>query len=452
MMRFRSIVAFAALIVALSGCGEKPGPDKTVLTKEDFTNPPVEKNPIVDHTKWSVHDGKFFLDGKWTFIKTAKPLTDFPDPGCCQRVIDFLDILREKHYNAVSLDLSWPNFDTDGDGKVDVSVEPVNRLINEIYKRGMYPCVCLEDYAVGGGKLPEGFWERHPDAYAINAAGQKVNDTEYGFGSKVVSLFHDGYHEASRSFIKDLLSRIDCSKILFFETSVEPQYMGTIKLCYSESAKAKYAAWRKANGITDKESEMPDSFPIPDSFVKNPTWNKFRAQSLADWVNGDAAAIRSVAGKDALIAVDYLDADEGSMMLRCGDPEEFLMNLTCANIIQVNWHWYFPTGKPNQKAYDRVHKVMKATGRDWAVTEHMTFNGSDYGFSTDVLDAVLENTLHQGTRFGWDFTNTFNRDTDSFSLYRTDWSPKRTIKNVDDNWGYWMYRVGEIEKEINGNK
>lgn len=451
MTKFRLFAAAAALTVALSGCGGDRGPDKTVLTKEDFTNPPVSKNPLVDYTKWSVHDGKFFLDGKWVFIKTAKPLTDFPDPGCCQRVIDFLDILREKHYNAVSLDLSWSNFDRDGDGVVDVSVEPLIRLIDAIYDRGMYPCLCLEDYAVGGGRLPEGFWEQYPDAYAINSAGQRVTDTEYGFGSKVVSLFHDGYLEKSRSFIKDLLSKIDCRKILFFETNVEPQYMGSIKLCYSDAAKAKYAAWRKANGITDKDSEMPEGFPVPDSFVSNPVWNKFRAQYLASWVNGDAEAIRSVAGKDARIAVDYLDAGESSMMLRCGIPEEFLRSLTCANIIQVNWHWYFPERKPNDKAYERVHKIMAETGRDWAITEHMTFNGSDYGFSTEVLDAVLENTLHQGTRFGWDFTNTFNRNTDAFSLYNNDWSPKRTIKNVDDNWGYWMYRVKKIESEINGN-
>ena len=443
----------AILCMSLSGCGDKPGPDngdKEGKTKKDFVNPPVDKDPIVDYTKWEVHDGKFYLDGKWTFIKAAKPLTDYSNPECCENVIGFLDKLREKHYNAVSLNVDWSVFDSDADGVINKSVEPLRRVIDEIYKRGMLPCLNMGIYSVGGNAVPAAFYERYPDADAINEKGEKVNDTEYGFGNRVVSIFHEAYRETSRKFMKDIISKLDGNKLFYIETTVEPQYMGAIKLCYSESARKEYAKWRKENGITDPESEMPEGFPIPDSFVKNATWNKFRAQFLARWVNEDAEAIRSAAGDRVKIAVDYLDAGESSMIYRCGDPEEFLMHLTCPDIIQVNWHWYFPERKPNQKAYDRVWKVMKATGRDWAITEHMTFNGSDYGFSEPMLDMVLENTLHQGTRFGWEFTNTFNRDTDSFSLYHTDWTPKRTMANVDDNWGYWLYRAAEVEREISG--
>jgi len=119
---------------------------------------------------------------------------------------------------------------------------------------------------------------------------------------------------------------------------------------------------------------MPDSFPISSSFITNITWNKFRAQFLAKWINDDAAAYREVAGANAYIAVDYLDAGVAEQISRDGNPVEFLTHLSSVNIIQINWTWYFLTNSVNQKAYDRVWKVIKNTGRDWTVSEHMTFN------------------------------------------------------------------------------
>lgn len=50
----------------------------------------------------------------------------------------------------------------------------------------------------------------------------------------------------------------------------------------------------------------------------------FRAQFLAKWINEDAAAYREIAGDDAYIAVDYLDAAESTMMRRNGNTIEFL--------------------------------------------------------------------------------------------------------------------------------
>ena len=190
---------------------------------------------------------------------------------------------------------------------------------------------------------------------------------------------------------------------------------------------------------------MPETFPIPASFVNNATWNKFRAQFLAKWVNEDAAAYRSVAGENAYVAVDYLDAAESSMQNRDGNPIEFLTALTCPNIIQVNWH--FTNGAPNQKAYDRVYQVKNATHRDWAVSEHMTLNGSDYNFSASVIDKLLMNTLNQGTRLGWEFVNILPNSNDNFCLYKSDYSPKSAMKRVDDYWGYWMHMVEEIESQ-----
>ena len=90
---------------------------------------------------------------------------------------------------------------------------------------------------------------------------------------------------------------------------------------------------------------------------------------------------------------------------------------------------------------------MRGKKNDWAISEHMTFNGSDFlHFSEFELKNILENTLKQGTRFGWEFVSVIPERSDSFSLYNNDWSPKRVMAFVDDYWGYWLMRVGEYEK------
>lgn len=445
-----------SLSTSLSGCGGNDNQVKkqpidndsiTKLPKSSFENPAIDNNPIVDFNQWKIENGKFYLNGEWKFLKIAKPLRNFSSLAEVDQLIADLDKLKEKYYNTIELNCYWHFFDTNGDGVIDKSLAPLNKLIDAIYEKGMYPCLSVETYSVGGGQIPAGFWDIYPDAYAIDDKGNKVNDTEYGFGHNIVSIFHPGYRETVHAFIKNLAEGIDTKKILYFETNVEPQYMGTINLCYSNNARVEYAKWRTDNNIADTSSEMPDSFPIPSSFINNETWNKFRAQFLAIWVNEDAAAYRGVAGQDAYVAVDYLNAGSDEQRRRHGDSKEFLNYLTAANIIQVNWTWYYPTNSPNQKAYDNVYEAMNNAGRDWAVSEHMTFNGSDFvGYNSTDLDIILLNTLNQGTRFGWEFTNVSNNSTDSFSLYYNDWSAKRVINVVDKYWGYWLYKVDAIEK------
>src|SRR5690606_9379193 len=178
---------------------------------------------------------------------------------------------------------------------------------------------------------------------------------------------------------------------------------------------------------------------LPISFIEDPIWNKFRAQFLANWINEDIEAFREIAGKNAYCAVDYLDADEGSMIKRNGNPEEFLANINSANIIQINWSWYFPDDKPNQKAYDRVHSINKKYNKNWTIAEHMTFNGSDFNhFSKERLNEILLNTLAQGNKFGWEFVSIENSTQGSFSMYNDDWSPKKPMSVVDDNWDNWL--------------
>ena len=383
---------------------------------------------------WKMRDGRFYDDGEWVFLKIAKPLRNFGSQAEVDQLIADLDILQEKDYNTVGINCYWHHLDPEGDGEISVSLEPLNRLINAIHDRGMYATLCVETYAVGGGVIPPGFWDRHPDAVAINGNGEEVYDVEYGFGSRVPSQFSPEYLEYSRRFIRNLTAGIDHEKVLFFETTVEPQYMGRQSLCYSDHARNAYEAWVLENDVADAPP-WPDSLPAPSSFVEHPVWNHFRAVALADWVNGDMAAFRDVAGQDAWIAVDYLETGGGEMHYRLGDPVTFLENLGRVEIIQVNWHWNKQTRRPNMVAYENVQKV----NRDWAISEHMTMNGSDY--RPDEVSDVLHNTLENGTRFGWEFVNIAPSSDDPFSHYNDDWSPKPLIAEVDDNWDYWMEQV-----------
>jgi hypothetical protein len=429
----------------------------TQETMSDFPNPEIDNNPIVDYTKWAIKDGKFYLDGKHVFLKIAKPLRTYQMEDQCKAEIAQIQKLREKYYNCMEIGLDWSWFDLTGDGEVNVSLKPLKELIEAVYNAGMYPSLGITTYSVGGGSAPKGFFDLYPDAIAVGEDGKKVKDDEYGFGTIVVDIFNPDYRRVTQNYIRNILTGLqkeglDLRKILFYETTVEPQYMGSRSLSYTKASLAEYNAWRKANGITDKESEMPlDAngnivFPVPSTFVNNPTWNRFRAWFLAKWINDDIAVYRSVAGQDAKIAVDYLDAVESSMQNRDGNPEEFLKDLSGADIIQINWTWYFPENKVNQKAYDRVHDANTKYNRNWAISEHMTFNGSDWdNLTIRQLDEVLENTLKQGTRFGWEFTNTLPNSADNFCVYDTDWTPRRHMKYVDEHWGWWLHRAEVYE-------
>ncbi len=406
---------------------------------------PVEPNkpePGATERVWEIKDGRFYENGNRKFLKIAKPLRNFADREQVNQLIDQLDVFKSKRYDVIALNCYWHHFDSDGDGVPDKPLEPLATLVEAIYEKGMYPSLSVETYSVGGGNIPAGFWTRHPDAYAINHRGEQVKDSEYGFNTTVISIFHEGYRQTVHRFIKHLAEAVDTGKILYFETTVEPQYMGEVELCYSESARQAYQAWLIANALDAAGNRMPAGFPIPSSFLEHPLWNTFRAQFLAKWVNEDADAYRAVAGQDAYVAVDFLDAHESTTRRRVGDPVEFLTHLTAANIIQVNWHWDLIEKKPNQKAYDRVRQVMADQGRDWVISEHMTFNGSDFtAYGDEQLKAILRNTIRQGTGFGWEFTNVSNSTSDPFSLYNNDWTPKRVIRSVDYHWDAWVKEV-----------
>jgi hypothetical protein len=411
------------------------------------------KKRIVNGKTVELKQGKLFVDGEYRFLKIGKPLRDFGSKTEIDRLIGDLDIIQSKNYGCVELNCYLHHMDRDGDGVVDVDLEPLKQLIDEINLRGMFAALSVETYGVGGGQIPDGFWEAYPGSIAVGIDGKEVSDTEFGYMSKVPSLYSKDYLRLSRAYITDLASKLDASKILYFETTVEPQYMGDVLIDYSAPARAAYEAW-----ISDNHSDaqpFPDAFPIPQEFVCDPVWNRFRAEWLAGWVSGDAAAVRKAAGADAWVACEYLDADEPTMMARCGDPVVFLKGLETIDIIQVNWHWHYGNRAPNLKAYQRVKIAMEFTGCDWVITEHMTINGTDY--HAEEMHELLVSTIRNGTRFGWEFVD-IAADLDDpavpegkvvpgdfkpahFSVYDKDWNPKPPMAVVEDNWEYWMAMI-----------
>jgi hypothetical protein len=253
----------------------------------------------------------------------------------------------------------------------------------------------------------------------------------------VPSQFSPAYLEASRRYSRNLTRAVDHGSILHFETTVEPQYIGNQSIDYSPHARRAFETWKKKKGVVGPR--WPESFPVPESFREDRVWNRFRAEALAAWVNADAAVFREVAGPDSYVAVDYLETCGPEMSRRNGDSVTFLTHLTCANIIQVNWHWSLPHRRPNECAYRHVEGVRRATGRPWAITEHMTLNGSDY--RADEVAAMLRNTLQHGTLYGWEFVNVSPGSKDDFCLYNDDWSPKPLMAEVDNHWSAWVEQV-----------
>jgi hypothetical protein len=387
-----------------------------------------------------IRDGKLFVNGQWLFLKTAKPLRNFADEKEVDQLIRDLDILKQKHFNCLELNCYWYHFDHTGTGAIDVSTAPLTKLINAIADHGMYPCLSVEIYSVGGGTLPREFWKLHPNAGAVDSTGATIRDTEYGTNNAVPSQFSPEYLRASRAFMHNIAASVPFDKLLYFETNVEPQYIGQHSLDYSDNARKAYGSWLSTNHLPGPA--FPNHLPAPQTFIDDPTWNRFRAEALADWVNQDAAEYQRIAGKDAYIAVDYLETAGPDMRNRNGDSRTFLRHLTCAKIIQVNWHWSLSQNRPNQLAYDNVRAVMKETGRDWAIAEHMTLNGSDY--PANIVPAMLRNTIANSTHFSWEFVDVSPKNS-PFNCYGDNWMPKPHMAVVDDHWDQWMTELRAAE-------
>ena len=341
------------------------------------------KKRVVHGKQVELKQGKLFVNGEHLFLKIGKPLRDFGNQEQIEQLILDLDIIQEKNYNCIELNCYWHHLDRNGDGIIDVSIEPLKRLIDEINARDMFVVLSVETYGVGGGQVPDGFWTSYPDSIAVGIDGKDVSDTEFGYMSKVPSLYSKDYLRLSRAYIMDLASQLDPSTILYYETTVEPQYMGDEWIDYSDAARAAYETWLAKEHMTHA-LPFPESFPVAQEFIYDPVWNRFRAEWLAGWVSGDAQAFRKAAGAESWVACDYLDADEHTMLARCGDPIVFLRGLGAIDIIQVNWHWHYADRAPNLKAYHRVRQVMAETGRDYVALLEFVPDSSVAQFQQDA--------------------------------------------------------------------
>ena len=103
---------------------------------------------------------------------------------------------------------------------------------------------------------------------------------------------------------------------------------------------------------------------------------------------------------------------------------------------------------------------MEETGRDWAITEHMTINGTDY--HPHEMEALLRNTIAHSTPFGWEFVDILADREDPtlppgtvlpnafkprhFSVYGPDWQAKPAMAVVDDHWESWMREIRDHAK------
>ncbi|MCA9375403.1 hypothetical protein KC622_03670, partial [Candidatus Dojkabacteria bacterium] len=254
-------------------------------------------------------------------------------------------------------------------------------------------------------------------------------DVYFDGSAKVPSIFSSDYTTASRNFIKDFLNKIDTSNIIYFETAVEPQYMPVHFIDYHPNAISKFNAQygRDPGGRDDAQ------------------WNLFRATELADWIDGDAQAIKSVV-PDALISVDYLEDGPDTIPERHGNAARFLEKLDEADIIDVVWHYGYGCPDRCDFVYDRVEQY--AADKNWAISEHMTVNGDLV--NKDITD-LLNHTIEKGNTFGWNFVNAAPSTANSFTVYNDDFSPKGNMGFIDTDFkNIWQLKALGISNSING--
>lgn len=413
---------------------------------------------------WEMRDGRFYQNGHWVFVRSGKFLDGLEHADAAERVIPIIDILVDKKdYNCFSLNIYPDRFDLDGDGRVDPArrraYEGIARVIDHCWRRGVFCALSFETYNVGGGGVPQSLFDRHPDMVAINGLGEPARDTEYvvdlqGATRPIPSIFHPAYLKWSRGFMVNFLKGLGperTSRLLYVETTVEPQYSGACNVGDKDPRRAAldfsvaaHRAHEKWNAGLSREDPRRDAVHWPttqaerDVVIGHWVFNEFRGQALGEWVSGDIAAIRSVI-PEVYIAVDYNGRFDDPLNLRVGDHDAFLEAIRGADIIQVAPHTPWPWGTAS---WNDVIRVNRRAGKGWAISEHMTVTGS-WPQDDGQLTRILDNTLVRGTRWGWDMVkiaNTFPAD--GFSLYREDWSSPVLDVIEGPNWDKWLVKIG----------
>ncbi len=410
--------------------------------------------------EWLMRDGRFYRNGQWVFLKTGKLLRPFERPETADQVIAEIDAMIDRlHYNSFSLNIYPDTFDADADGRVDADVrkpfEGIGRILDHCWARGVFAALSFETYNAGGGGTPQSLFHQFPEVVAIDALGQAARDVEYGpvAGKLIPSIYHPAYLKWSRRFMQEFLRGLGqerVSRLLFIETTVEPQYLGQCNvgdkdrlravLDFSPAAAQAFERWQAAFPEEDRRQvgfKWPTAQADREKLIGNPVFNRFRAWGLAEWVNGDIEAIKSVA-PDVYIAVDYNGRFDDPDLVRIGDHMTFLRTLRGVDVIQIaphTWHW-------GTSSWDDVNLANREEHKGWAISEHMTVTGVSPDDDKEMT-AILQNTLERGTRWGWEFVNAGNgRVTDGFQLYDGDWSSPITDVVEGLRWNEWLDRIG----------
>src|SRR5690606_6548861 len=237
-------------------------------------------------------------------------------------------------------------------------------------------------------------------------------------------------------------------RLLWVETTVEPQYLGAVNagdrdlrraaLDFSAAARSEFEKWQGELPADDpgRKIAWPETPEARWAALDDSSFQRFRGEILGRWVSGDIAAIRAVAPL-VYVAVDYNGRFDDERRLRTGEPDSFLDAIDDADIIQIAPHapaW-------TSRSWDDVARVNERTGKGWAVLEHMTANG---GFPEDdgAMRAILENTLRRGTRLGWEFVNVAaDREGDPFAPYFAD-GESPVLDIIDgERWRAWLERI-----------
>ncbi len=433
--------------------------DATAATGE----PTATRSPIrhaAPGEDWALREGRFHRNGEWVFVKTGKLLRSFAEPKTAGQVIAEIDgMVSRLNFNNFSLNIYPDTFDADADGAIDPARREayanIGRILDHCWQRGVFGSLSFETYNIGGGGTPARFFQEHPEAIAIDALGEKARDREYAVsdGKLIPSVYHPAYHAWSRTFIRNFLSGLGaerCSRLLFVETTVEPQYPGACRvgdkdprrafLDFNDAARQAFTQWQKSFPEEDPHRAQlawPMTVEDRSRLLGNRLFNDFRAWGLAKWVSEDGDAIRAVA-PDVYLAVDYNGRFDDRHSLRVGTREVFLAELRGVDIVQIAPHppvW-------TTLSWDDVIAANKKGAKRWAISEHMSATGS-WGQDDREMTAILENTLARGTRFGWDLVNAGNRHaTDDFQLYDEHWR-SLTLDIIDgDNWPKWLKKIG----------
>ncbi len=458
-------LAGGVLAVGSTRAGSEPGKTSESRVTTRAAQPRRYRRVAANET-WEIRDGRFHRNGRWVFLKTAKLLRNFADPRVGAATIGEIDLLIDRHhYSNFSLNIYPDVFDRDADGEVDAeraeAVRQIGRILDHLWRRGVFGSLSLETYNVGGGGVPAALFEKCPGVQARNALLEPAADIEYagelapGAGFKPIpSIHHPIYVRWAHTFIRDFLrrlGRVRIRRLLYVETTVEPQYLGRnnqskdqrkAHLDHSEAASKAFGAWRRALPADHPKRKVrwPGSQEERDATIGNADWNVFRAEMLARWVNKDAAIVRTAA-PGVFAAVDYNARRDDPKDFRLGDRDTFLSKLEGVDIIQIAPHH---VGAWGADCWLEVRRVNERHGKGWAISEHMTAMGH-FPEDDNSMRAILAETLKpdRGTRFGWDFVNVVNtRHFDRFALYHKDWTSP--VLDVCDNgrWFEWLERIG----------